>query len=1079
MRKLVLLLLICSFSMSGQFLKTEGKQIVDEQGQEVILRGLGLGGWMLQEGYMMQSSDVADTQHEFRNRLVELMGEDKTQDFYDSWLANYATKPDIDSLAKWGYNSVRLPMHYNLYTLPIEDEPVQGENTWLETGFEMTDNLLEWCKANNIYLILDLHAAPGGQGANAAISDYDPSKPSLWESEENKAKTVALWGKLAERYKDEPMIGGYDLINEVNWDLPGGVDLRDLYVRITDAIRAVDQKHIIYIEGNDWANNFTGLQPAWDSNMVYSFHKYWSYNDQGSIQWVLDLRDEENVPLWMGEGGENGNVWFNDAISLFERNGIGWSFWPMKRIETIVAPYSVPFTDGYKKVLAYWRGEGPKPTEEEAYGYMMELAEKTNSQKNIYNRDVADTQIRLTDSDETKPYAYNEIPGILHLSDYDMGKNGIAYYDTDVANYSLSTGEFTAWNSGWFYRNDGVDIEVSENEVRSNGFNVGFTKKGEWMKYTVNILNEGIYKLTTRVATQNNGGVFHLELDDVAITTGVQVESTGGWQSWSDVVTSDIILPEGKHVLKFYMDEEGFNISSILFEKTAEVSEATFDVLDGQLMTRDGDLNLSFSLPIVAPSLEDMQNDLTVTLNGEQIEISAVGVSESNSRVLEIDSPVLMFSSDIVKVSYNGESIVAQSGQVLPAFEDLELRNSLDYLAKLPGRLEAENFLVNEGFGSESCEDDGGGYNLSHASPGDYTEYEVYNEIAGNYKLEGRFASQFGSAEAKMYIVESKGVHTEIGGFEISSTGGWQTWESVSTTVTLPAGFVILRFEAVKGEFNTNYFDFSEADTDNDGVLDSVDQCPNTVEGATVDVNGCEVFSLPASNFNLSVFDETCVGENNGSFQIETEQNFNYTAVLDGASTGSFEFTNSLKVDNLVTGAYSVCVTVDGEDYELCFDFVVGSPSVMEVSSQVQQENGILNLQVDGVSQVYINHNGSKESKASGNIQIPLTNGNNTIIITSEGGCQEEVLDVFFVEDKPLVYPNPYGVKPLNVAFPESFKGGWIRVYDLMGLELFSKYVPKHIDHYSINVSEFSKAELLVLKIEEEGEKEFSYKIKK
>ena len=319
MRKLVLLLLITSFSMSGQFLKTKGKMIVDEQGQEVILRGLGLGGWMLQEGYMMQSSDVADTQHEFRNRLVELMGEEKTQDFYDSWLANYATKPDIDSLAKWGYNSVRLPMHYNLYTLPIEDEPVQGENTWLETGFEMTDDLLEWCKANNIYLILDLHAAPGGQGANAAISDYDPSKPSLWESEENKAKTVALWGKLAERYKDEPMIGGYDLINEVNWDLPGGVDLRDLYVRITDAIRAVDQKHIIYIEGNDWANNFTGLQPAWDSNMVYSFHKYWSYNDQGSIQWVLDLRDEENVPLWMGEGGENGNVWFGRWPQVVKR----------------------------------------------------------------------------------------------------------------------------------------------------------------------------------------------------------------------------------------------------------------------------------------------------------------------------------------------------------------------------------------------------------------------------------------------------------------------------------------------------------------------------------------------------------------------------------------------------------------------------------------------------------------------------------------------------------------------------------------------------------------------------------------
>ena len=73
-----------------------------------------------------------------------------------------------------------------------------------------------------MYLILDLHAAPGGQGYNADISDYDDSKPSLWESKENRDKTVAFWKKIAERYKDEPWIGGYDLINETNWNLPGG-----------------------------------------------------------------------------------------------------------------------------------------------------------------------------------------------------------------------------------------------------------------------------------------------------------------------------------------------------------------------------------------------------------------------------------------------------------------------------------------------------------------------------------------------------------------------------------------------------------------------------------------------------------------------------------------------------------------------------------------------------------------------------------------------------------------------------------------------------------------------------------------
>ena len=79
--------------------------------------------------------------------------------------------------------------------MPIQQEPVQGENTWLTKGFQMIDDLLDWCEANQIYLILD-HAAPGGQGYDAAISDYDSSLPSLWESDLNKSKTVALWGQL-------------------------------------------------------------------------------------------------------------------------------------------------------------------------------------------------------------------------------------------------------------------------------------------------------------------------------------------------------------------------------------------------------------------------------------------------------------------------------------------------------------------------------------------------------------------------------------------------------------------------------------------------------------------------------------------------------------------------------------------------------------------------------------------------------------------------------------------------------------------------------------------------------------------
>ena len=248
------LLLLCPLIASAQtaYVRASGKQIVDKNGANLILRSIGTGNWMLQEGYMMQTSDVAGTQHEFKKKLTDLIGTEKTNQFYTSWLDAHFRKIDVDSMARWGFNCVRPALHYNLFTLAIEDEPVQGVNTWLESGFARLDSLVAWCAANKMYVILDMHGAPGGQGKDAAISDYDATKPSLWESEANKAKLVALWRKIAERYANNPWIAGYDLINETNWTFPEGNNsqLRSLYGRITTAIREVDKNHMLVIEGN-------------------------------------------------------------------------------------------------------------------------------------------------------------------------------------------------------------------------------------------------------------------------------------------------------------------------------------------------------------------------------------------------------------------------------------------------------------------------------------------------------------------------------------------------------------------------------------------------------------------------------------------------------------------------------------------------------------------------------------------------------------------------------------------------------------------------------------------------------------
>ena len=158
-------------------------------------------------------------------------------------------------------------------------------------------------------------------------------------------------------------VAGYDLLNEPNWDLPGGTALRNLYMQCTDSIRSVDPDHVIFIEGNWWANDFSGLTPPWDDNLVYSPHKYWSINDEGSMQFAVGIRDAYDVPLYLGESGENSNVWFRDAIHLLEGLGIGWAWWPLKKVESISAPLSVEKTPEYQTLLDYWSGSAAQPTE--------------------------------------------------------------------------------------------------------------------------------------------------------------------------------------------------------------------------------------------------------------------------------------------------------------------------------------------------------------------------------------------------------------------------------------------------------------------------------------------------------------------------------------------------------------------------------------------------------------------------------------------------------------------------------------------------------------------------------------------
>lgn len=568
MKRAILLsaFLLSQFGTS-QLLKTQGEKIINDKGENIQLRGLGLGGWMLQEGYMLKTADFAGPQYKIKEKIAELIGEDGMNEFYKAYLKNGITRQDIDFLKKAGFNSIRLPMHYNLYTLPIEKESKKGENTWLEEGFKMTDDLLKWCADNKMYLILDLHAAPGGQGNDVNISDNDKSKPSLWESEENQKKTIALWKKLAERYKNSPWIGGYDLINEPNINFTGkninGTDemsnapLWKLQKEITEAIRTVDKKHIIIIEGNGWGNNYNGLTPLWDDNMVFSFHKYWNNNDDATLKFALDLREKHKIPIWLGETGENSNVWFTELIQLLDKHNIGYAFWPMKKIDNIAGITNVKITPEYQKLLDYWKNGGEKPSKEFAKKALMQIAENYKFSNVEVKNDVIDAMFRQTKDGSTKPFKNLQAPGKIFATDYDLGRMGSAYSDKDFINLWVSDpAKRSEWNSGNQLRNDGVDIY----STKDNEYYVGKTESGEWLQYTINSKADKTYTFDIKYASENDAKI-RIEDASGKLLTIVSLASTGGNEIWKTASAKGIHLKKGENKIRIYFENDGVNLN--------------------------------------------------------------------------------------------------------------------------------------------------------------------------------------------------------------------------------------------------------------------------------------------------------------------------------------------------------------------------------------------------------------------------------------------------------------------------------------------------------------------------------------
>ena len=343
----------------ANFVSTQGNKIVDEQGNELFLSGINLGNWLVWEGYLMMGDFNYRTHTQFFNELAGALGSsDKAAEFEYQWRLNYVDEQAIADLKGLGFNSVRVPFNYNLFW---------WNNQLRDNGFEYFDRLIEWCRKYDMYVLLDMHGAPGYQnpGDHADNVNSNASQPrdsvTFWDGN-NVQIAATIWRHIANRYKDEPVVWGYDLINEPVPQDGREYELLPSFITMRNAIREVDNNHIIVAEGSwwgsdlskiDWSNGDTqartGINYKWDDKLVYQIHHYGPVAD---TQGRENITNNLNIPLIIGEYGETDNGNLLAITNWAKQNLAGYFPWSFKKMSHDRTLWTIPTNNAYEQVKA-------------------------------------------------------------------------------------------------------------------------------------------------------------------------------------------------------------------------------------------------------------------------------------------------------------------------------------------------------------------------------------------------------------------------------------------------------------------------------------------------------------------------------------------------------------------------------------------------------------------------------------------------------------------------------------------------------------------------------------------------------
>jgi aryl-phospho-beta-D-glucosidase BglC (GH1 family) len=349
------------------FLRVRGAQVINDRGEPVRLRGVCLGGWMNMENFI---TGYPGNEAGQRRAVADVLGKERAAFFFERFLNYFITEDDFRFIKSWGGSVVRIPFNYRHFE--DDDKPFE----YKPEAFALLDRAIGWARTHGIYVILDLHAVQGWQNRGWHC-DNPGREATFWGQKCFEDRAVALWEELARHYRHEPAVAGYNVMNEPDTDEPYW--LNHFYRRVTEAIRAIDSDHILFLEGNNYSRDFDVLDAPFDSNTVYSSHNYVEpgLNDvvypgpMGDKQYDSEHLEEayrkgntwlaaHNVPTWVGEWG---SLFFSperfgdrlhvdaDMLDIFEHYQHHWTIWTYKDIGMMGPVYVRPDSEWMRRTL--------------------------------------------------------------------------------------------------------------------------------------------------------------------------------------------------------------------------------------------------------------------------------------------------------------------------------------------------------------------------------------------------------------------------------------------------------------------------------------------------------------------------------------------------------------------------------------------------------------------------------------------------------------------------------------------------------------------------------------------------------